>query len=156
MITLITAECALQWLDDSGSQSETRMHSLAAHSVATIAGALQTYRSVALGISDCSIIGQEITYAQVAAGTEYTLPLPEASTRHSLVLVFATTNAQRFIPVVIPSPKAVLFTSEPIPTINREHDAILALSTGISNYYASPDGDIATELIAAVYSQEFQ
>lgn len=155
MISLVTAECALKWLDASGSETETRMHSLSSRSVDTIAGALQTYRSVALGISDCSIIGQKIRYAQVAATTEYALPIPEASARHSLVLVFSTSDVQRYFTVIIPSPKASLFTADVIPQINTQHSDILSLAASISNYYATPDGYIAQELIAAVYSQEF-
>lgn len=155
MISLVTAECALRWLDASGSETETRMHSLSSRSVATIAGALQSYRAVALGISDCAIIGQEITYEQLEASSNYALPVSTASIRNSLVLVFNTTNAKRYFPVVIPSPKVSLFTAEAIPQIDIHHADILALAASICNYYATPDGDIAQELVAAVYSQEF-
>lgn len=155
MISLVTAECALKWLDASGSETETRMHSLSSRSVATIAGALQSYRAVALGISDCVVIAQEITYAEVPSYMDIVLPVSGSTSAESLVLIFATTNPLIYFPVVCPSPKSVLFTADIIPTIDIAHSAIVALANAIIGYYCTPDGYIATELIAAVYSREF-
>lgn len=155
MISVITALCSLQWLDSSGSRTETRINALASATVGQVEAALQSYRAVALAISDCAITDQEITYEQVVPQSSLTLPGQNATSKKSMVLVFSTTQPNIFFPVVIPSPKSTLFTSDAIPTIDATNASIQTFANAIIGAYLSPEGYAASQMVAAVYSEEF-
>lgn len=155
MQPVVTTNVIVQWIDASGSKSTITLHTLSSAALSAIEAELTVYTPLALALSNCAVTEQEVTYREITPTTEIDYPAEEITNQNSLVLVFGTTNPEKFFTVVLPSPKVSLFTSDAIPVIDEQNADVLALAAQVIGNYCTPDGYTATQLLAAVFSREF-